>query len=336
MKRIAALFMLLALFTGLAGCNFPTPAPPTTTVLPGITPSRLPSFTPPPPTQTGSPGQPGITPPPPPTFTPLPPTVTPAASSGAITLDMLKNFTYTVESATLQVPLQNGVYQGDHVNSRLVEPVAFGDLNGDGRPDAAVILATNLGGSGTFFDLVAVLDQNGTPVQAGYDSFGDRQGIKGLRIENGRVVLDYLTQGLKDPLCCPSEHRLRSYLLDGGVLRLASEQLLVSETEQATPVPDAILIDQPAMLARLASPLHVRGRVSQVPPEKKLEYDVTNRDAVLLLQGEVPLQGEPGGPGTFDFTITLDPQPAGIIKLELIDAANGILRGRSMVELLAQ
>ena len=44
-------------------------------------------------------------------------------------------------------------------------PIAFGDLNGDGAADAAVIIATNSSGSGTFVALVAVLNDGGSPAQ---------------------------------------------------------------------------------------------------------------------------------------------------------------------------
>lgn len=324
MKRFFYFAFLLVIFTSLSGCGIFTPVPAN-----GATPSA--------PAATLAP------PAPPPTFTALPaaPTPSPAAdtpaapSSGGLSLELLKNFTYVVEDPTIQVSLKDGEFSGDHIHSQLIAPAAFGDLNGDGLEDAAVVLATNLGGSGTFYDLIAVLNQNGTPAQAGYSPFGDRQAVRALRIADGRVVLDYLTQGRGDPFCCPSEHRLRSYVLDGGALRLASEQVLDSPTAQATPLPNMILIDQPAAtLDFLTNPIQLRGRVSQVPPEKKLEYDVTDMQSVLLMQGEVPLEGVVGGPGTFSIEITLDPPPTGIIKVELVDAANGILRGRSMVDLV--
>ena len=41
--------------------------------------------------------------------------------------------------------------------------LAFGDLNGDGVEDAVVVLVTNPGGTGRFYDLAPVLNQNGTP-----------------------------------------------------------------------------------------------------------------------------------------------------------------------------
>lgn len=313
MKQILCLGVLLILFTGSSGCNFSIPRLTETPFSPVLPTATLP----------GNPSP-----------TPHPVTATPSQSADGASLQALKNFTYVVESPDLKVTLKDGEYNGDKIHSRLIEPVAFGDLNGDGTRDAVVILATNTGGSGTFFDLVPLLNHQGAFSQVNYNYFGDRQVVKNLQIRDGRVVLDYLTQGLRDGLCCPSEHRLRSYILEVNGLHLASEQMLVNPTDQAIPLPDAILIDQPAPLAFITNPLHVTGRVSQVPPEKMLEYYVTDLNATLLDRGEVTLQGTPGGPGSFAIEFSLGSLPPGVIKVELVDSANGILRGRSMVDLL--
>ena len=266
----------------------------------------------------------------------LTPPVAETPSTGPFSLDMLKNFSYRVEDFNVQADLVDGVYLGDMIQARLVEPAAFGDLNGDGKQDAAVVLAIKSGGTGTFFDLIAVLDNAGTPEQVGFTTIGDRQIVKNLQIADGRIVLDYLTQGLNDPLCCPGEHRLRSYLLENGLLRLASEQVLDSPDAQATPLPNVILIDQPEELERITIPQEVGGRLSQVPPERKLDYYVTDLSGTLLAQGEIPLEGQPGGQGAFSFQFSLDLISPGLYQVEVVDSANGILRGRSVVVLLGQ
>jgi hypothetical protein len=110
---------------------------------------------------------------------------------------------------------------------------------------------------------------------------------------------------------------------------------LDSPAALATPLPDAILIDQPIMGNQLINPLQVRGRVSTVSFNKKLTYTVTDSNANLLGQGEVSLEGEPGGQGTFAFDLTLDIASPGLIQVELVDSVDGILLGRSIVVLIA-
>jgi hypothetical protein len=171
------------------------------------------------------------------TNTPVPPTATvvlPSPTAPALTLTQLKNMTYTLKASASAVPitLVDGKFQvSDTANNlrmsgALVEPVAFGDLDGDGVPDAAVIIATNNGGSGTFHELIAVLSKNGQPVQAANLILGDRISEKLLTIQGGKIALDYLRSGPKDPLCCPSEHALTTYHLAGGQLAVVNDQVL--------------------------------------------------------------------------------------------------------------
>lgn len=338
MRTFWILGSLLVLLTGLMACNLPA-----TPVVLTLTPIDMLTNTPSIPTPT-LPDTPAV---PTPTQleqagSPQPEVPTPSASptagtpsTGGISLETLLNFTYQIEDFDAQVTLQNGAVDEGELYVQFVEPAAFGDLNGDGLVDAAVVLRINSGGSGNFVDLIALLNQNGTPVQAGFTAVGDRQRLVNLQIADGRIVMDYFTQGLNDPSCCPSEHRLRSYILENNTLRLASEQVLVSPEQQATPLPNAILIDQPAELQTYTNPLRVSGRVSQVPPERMLEYYFTDRSATLLAQGEVPLEGEVNGPGRFDFEIPFEEglSPS-VLQLELVDSANGFLRGRSVVLLL--
>lgn len=86
----------------------------------------------------------------------------------------------------------------------------------------------------------------------------------------------------------------------------------------------------------LVTPQQVSGRVSQVPTQRILDYRVTDMQATLLLQGMVPVKGEPGGPGTYSFQFSLDAVSPGLIHVEIVDSFNGFLRGRSAVVLIAQ
>ena len=108
----------------------------------------------------------------------------------------------------------------------MIDPIASGDLNGDSLADAVVILAVNSGGSGTFFYLVVLLNNHGAPVQTASTWIGDRQAVKNLQIKDGQIVLDFLTQGPNDALCCPSQHHLRSYQLQNNTLQIVSDQVV--------------------------------------------------------------------------------------------------------------
>jgi heat shock protein HslJ len=103
----------------------------------------------------------------------------------------------------------------------LTDQVAVGELNG--QPAAAVILVTDPGGSGTFYDLAIVIEQDGQLVNVATTSLGDRVQINSLSIEDGQVVVDMVTHGQDDPMCCPTKQVSQTYALEGDQLVKTSE-----------------------------------------------------------------------------------------------------------------
>ncbi len=93
----------------------------------------------------------------------------------------------------------------NYMSVNLASQMAFGDLNGDGAGDAAVLLAENYGGSGVFVSVIAMLNQNGQPVQAASELIDDRPIINGLSIQNGQIFLDATVHGPNDPGCCAAQ-----------------------------------------------------------------------------------------------------------------------------------
>ncbi|HSQ17718.1 MAG TPA: hypothetical protein VLM83_08480, partial [Anaerolineales bacterium] len=86
--------------------------------------------------------------------TPVPPTLTPPP---ALSAEQLKNATYFAPNYGRQVTLRDGSFEEVGVLwVSLLTYIAFGDLNGDELPDAAVFLAENGGGTGVFVSLVVV------------------------------------------------------------------------------------------------------------------------------------------------------------------------------------
>jgi hypothetical protein len=125
------------------------------------------------------------------------------------------------------VTLINGRFEGEPVVegsathptvTLLLEPVAYGDLNGDGQTDTAVLLAADTGGSGTFVYLAAVAIQSGQPVNLATILLGDRVRVNSLSIDNDQIRVTLLTQGPDDPQCCPSQEETRTFRLRGDQL----------------------------------------------------------------------------------------------------------------------
>ncbi len=55
---------------------------------------------------------------------------------------------------------------------------------------------------------------------------GDRVQINAITIDNGEVVLDMITHGPDDPMCCPSQHVIQKFSLQGSELIPISTEFL--------------------------------------------------------------------------------------------------------------
>jgi hypothetical protein len=147
-----------------------------------------------------------------------------------LTLEQLRNAEYPAEwPASGLAPLKNGIYQEPAAPGSVADIIvrttalhAFGDLDGDGTPDAVIVLESDPGGSGVFFDLAPVLNRGGQPLPLTPVALGDRVQIRSVRIaEDGAVNVDLLKHGPNDPLCCPTLDVVLKYRLEGD--RLVNE-----------------------------------------------------------------------------------------------------------------
>jgi RNA polymerase sigma factor (sigma-70 family) len=150
----------------------------------------------------------------------------PPAGDTSLSVEALKNADYRSEHAgDGRFRLVNGVHvEKESPNSAtelritLSDMMARGDLNKDGATDAAVVLVINTGGSGTFYELAAILNQNGKPSHAASAALGDRVQIKQVTIKDGEIAVRLVTQGPNDPMSSPTLEVTRRYRLDTGVL----------------------------------------------------------------------------------------------------------------------
>ena len=150
-----------------------------------------------------------------------------APAVSPLTVEQLKNAEYHSEwPAEGVAKLTDGEYEEEIVPgaaSKLTIVVypdmyAFGDLDGDGVDDAAVVLATSAGGSGTFISLEAVINDKGTPKHVASAELGDRAKIESVGIGSGEITVDMVTHGPEDPMCCPTVEATQKYKLQGDTL----------------------------------------------------------------------------------------------------------------------
>jgi heat shock protein HslJ len=150
------------------------------------------------------------------------------AEAAGLSDEALRNMEYSSEFTQSGVaPLTDGEYREQAAPGSATETIvtltdyiARGQLNG--QEAAAVILVTDPGGSGTFYDLAVVVEQDGQPVNVATTLLGDRVQINALSIENNEIVVDMVTHGPEDPMCCPTQNVVQTYTLQGDQLVQAS------------------------------------------------------------------------------------------------------------------
>lgn len=159
------------------------------------------------------------------------------AQTNTLTPDILKNTIYHIPDQG-SINLTNGTYQsqiGNSLSVTMSDRIAYGDFNGDGIKDAAVLLAVDTGGSGVFKYLAVVTATNGNPVNLDTISLGDRVIVKSLSIKNGKVQVKMLTHSPTDPLCCPSQELTQAYQLQPKTGVLTPTTLAESELNPNAP-----------------------------------------------------------------------------------------------------
>jgi hypothetical protein len=147
--------------------------------------------------------------------------------------EQVKNLYYSSShAADGYIRLSDGVYSekydketGTGLSARLLDTISIGDLDRDEVNDAAVILVSDPGGTGTFYDLHVFINGLFFLYSGGEDFLGDSIKIEDIFIENQKVYIDMLIHGQEDPVCCPSKEVSRAYLIeDHELIKLIIQQ----------------------------------------------------------------------------------------------------------------
>jgi hypothetical protein len=134
------------------------------------------------------------------------------------------NATFRVERDT--VALANGRAEREaapgsatKVVTTLGDQRATGDLDGDGRPDSAVILVRQPGGSGTFYYVATLLGRADGATATPAILLGDRITVTAVRLDGAAIVVDMLGRAAGDPLTAsPTVPIVKRFVVDRGEL----------------------------------------------------------------------------------------------------------------------
>ncbi|MFC1650471.1 hypothetical protein ACFL2X_02770 [Candidatus Latescibacterota bacterium] len=135
-------------------------------------------------------------------------------------MDRLRNLEYNSDwAAHGSFIMSDGMYKekivpnsASELTVMLGEKYDFGDIDSDGDEDAAVVLISNPGGSGTFYSLAVVIDDNGKLTNKCNVFLGDRVKINSVSVESGKIIVDMITQGVNDPMFRPSVRVTRTFI----------------------------------------------------------------------------------------------------------------------------
>lgn len=192
----------------------------------------------------------------------------------------LRNATYPTSVGTRV--LRDGAFEAEaapgsasRILVRLVDLAGFGDLDGDGSLDAAVLLVSSGGGSGTFVDLAAVRNEGGAAHPVAFALLGDRVLAREVRVEDGRILVRLRARGATDPLALVTREVSRRYALQEGRLVLLDE---VAADVPLTPVDQFVYRPERVDLAPGA------GRTLQgsLPPGQIASYVVRGEAGQVL------------------------------------------------------
>lgn len=251
----------------------------------------------------------------------LPPTNAPE-----LTEEVLRNSEFLSPMLNAPIRLVNGEFSGSvngvELRASIQPGIQFGDLNGDGVDDAALLLSENTGGTGTFVSLVVIFSQSGKFKQAPGMTIDDRPVINSMSITDGKVKLDVLVHGPNDPMISPTQAELRECtLVDENLILTKLNSILSGGTQRS------IQIDAPAAGEEIGSSVRVTGSMAIAPFENTLLIQLLDNTGKEVFSSAFMVQAaDVGQPATFDNTLTIPALPSGskvILVLQELSMADG-------------
>lgn len=113
--------------------------------------------------------------------------------------------TYKIDKDT--VTLANGRAEREaapgsasKIVTTLTDKRTTGDVDGDGRADAIVVLASQPGGSGTFYYVAVLLNGASGVTSTPAMLLGDRVAVTGVRLDGTTIVIEFLDHASGQPL----------------------------------------------------------------------------------------------------------------------------------------
>lgn len=128
-----------------------------------------------------------------------------------------RNATYMIDGRA--VTLVNGTAEEETISGAATKTItryfgneAYGDVNGDDVSDIAFLLSQDLGGSGTFYYVVAALKIGGGYKGTNAVLLGDRVAPQPTEIRDGVIIVNYAERAPGEPMTARPSVGVSKYL----------------------------------------------------------------------------------------------------------------------------
>ena len=262
-----------------------------------------------------------------------------AAPSMGVSLDTFADMAVVSPQTRQTIQLSGGSYVGGDVDggilaAGLLPQAAFGDLNGDGMDDAALLLSENMGESGVFVSLIVMLNSGDGFSQAGSEKVDDRPLINSVSIENGRIVLDAVIHAVDDSMAEPTMKVIEEYAVDNDQLVLRRFDSTIYEAVRM------IVIDAPVEGQEVSGSVQVTGSMPIAAFENSLLYHIYDEAGEVIASGPFMVTAaDMGAPATFDNPLVIPGAAVGEryrIELEETSMADGSTLCLNSVEVVVK
>ncbi|MBI3332805.1 MAG: hypothetical protein HYZ93_01795 [Candidatus Omnitrophica bacterium] len=127
------------------------------------------------------------------------------------------NTTYVIGNkyATQEATLVDGVHDEPYLTVEYTDRYTYGDFNGDGLKDAAVIVTESGGGSGNWYVLAFLINDGEKFVHRASRVLDDRAIINSMREKNGKVLIDMFVHQKGDCMAGPTKRVRNTYAYEG-------------------------------------------------------------------------------------------------------------------------
>ena len=240
-----------------------------------------------------------------------------------MTLDQFRNILINAPELKKDVQLIDGKWSESQADGsiqtvNLDEHFAIGDLNSDGVPDTALLIAESMGGTGVFYSITAMVSENGNYHQTNSKSVDDRPSIHSIQIVDGEIILNVNIHGPNDAMVDPTLDVTKTYRLYNGKMTLWRQTQLLADGKVRS-----IDIESPTDYTEVSGEVVLMGSMPIAPFENTLllqiygEYTMTNFANSLMVTS-----ADAGMPATINTTIPFSMFKSGeLVRIQLVEVS---------------